>query len=94
MALTQRLFASRSLSTTVVVYGGGGGMEPAAPIVVVDSGVVDGGNGGKDPTPSIIIVDNGNCNHCRLWWGADSGSGDDNHRRRWSSLTQVAVEWS
>ena len=68
MAPTQHLFASRSLSTTVVVYGGGGGMEPAAPIVVVDSGVVDGGNGGKEPTPSIILVDDSDGNHRRLQW--------------------------
>ncbi len=68
MAPTQRLFASRSLSTTVVVYGGGSGMEPAAPIVVVDSGVVNGGDGGKEPMASIIVVDNSNGDHCRLQW--------------------------
>ncbi len=39
MALTQRLFASRSLCTAVVLYGGGGGMEPSALIVVVEGGV-------------------------------------------------------
>ena len=68
MAPIQRLFASRSLSTTVVIYGGGGGMEPAAPIVVIDSGIVDGGDGGKEPTASIIVVDGGDGNHRRLRW--------------------------
>jgi hypothetical protein len=53
---------------TVVVYGGGGGMEPTAPILVVDSGVVDGGDGGKGPTVSIILVDDGDGDHCRLQW--------------------------
>ena len=43
-------------------------MEPAAPIVVVDSGVVDGGGGGKEPTASIIVVDDGDGNHPRLQW--------------------------
>ena len=43
-------------------------MEPAAPIVVVDSGVVNGGDGGKEPTASIIVIDDGNGNHCRLQW--------------------------
>ncbi len=41
-------------------------MQPAAPIVVVDSGVVDGGDGGKEPTASIIVVDDGDGNHRRL----------------------------
>ena len=39
MALTQCLFASRSLSMMVVVYEGGSGMELMAPIMVVDGGV-------------------------------------------------------
>ncbi len=39
MALTQRLFASRSLLTPVVLYGEGSGMEPSVLIVVVDGGV-------------------------------------------------------
>ena len=43
-------------------------MEPAAPIVVVDSGVVNGGDGGKEPTASIIVVDNCDGNHRRLQW--------------------------
>ena len=43
-------------------------MEPAAPIVVIDSGVVDGGDGGKKPTASIIVVDDGDGNHRRLQW--------------------------
>ncbi len=43
-------------------------MEPAAPIVVVDSSVVDGGNSGKEPMASIIVVDDGNGNHCQLQW--------------------------
>ena len=43
-------------------------MESAAPIVVVDSSVVDGGNGGKEPTASLIIVDNGDGNHRPLQW--------------------------
>ena len=47
----------------VVVYVDSGGMELAAPIVVVDSGVVNGGDGGKEPTASIIIVDDGDGNH-------------------------------
>jgi hypothetical protein len=68
MAPTQRLFASQSLSTTVVVYGGGGGMEPTAPIIIIDSGVVDGGNGGKEPTASIIVVAGGDGDHRRLQW--------------------------
>ena len=48
MALTQRLFASRSLFTMLVLYGGGGGMEPSAPIVVVEGGV-----GGLHRRPSL-----------------------------------------
>ena len=43
-------------------------MEPAAPIVVVDSGIIDGGDGGKEPTASIIVVDDGNGNHRWLQW--------------------------
>ena len=53
---------------TVVVYRGGGGMEPTAPIIVIDSNVVDGGDGGKKPSASIIVVANGNGNHRRLQW--------------------------
>ena len=44
-------------------------MEPTAPLVVVNSGVVNGGNSGKESTASIIVVDNGNGNHRQLhWW--------------------------
>jgi hypothetical protein len=43
-------------------------MEPAAPIVDVDSGVVDGGDGVKEPTASIIVVDGGDGNHLQLQW--------------------------
>ena len=39
MALTQRLFASRFLLTTVVLFGRGGGIEPSVPIIVDDSGI-------------------------------------------------------
>ena len=45
-----------------VINAGGGGMEPPAPIVVIDSGVVAGGDGGKEPTASIIVVDGGDGN--------------------------------
>jgi hypothetical protein len=49
MAPTQHLFASRSLLTMVIVYRGGSGMEPAAPIIVVDSIVV------------AVFIDDGCC---------------------------------
>ena len=43
-------------------------MKPVAPIVLVDSGVVDGGDGGKEPMVSIIVVDDGDGFHRQLQW--------------------------
>ena len=68
MALTQRLFASRSLLTPVVLYGSGGRMEPTALILIIDGGfgqfsltmvLFDGGGGGMEPTAPIDVVDGG-----------------------------------
>jgi hypothetical protein len=77
MALTQHLFANRSLLTPVVLYRRGGGVEPLALIVIFD-GSIGGVHRRRSSSTEVAL-------------GGADGANPCHWRRRWWSLSTTVI---